>query len=89
MITNNNIVSISQMRKDTDMVMRKIDNSDQPIYLLSRSKIKAVMVHPDKFAEMQQIIEDYEDQKALMAISKTELATAEKWDDIKSELKKS
>jgi len=89
MITNNNIVSISQMRKDTDTVMRKIDNIDQPVYLFSRSKIKAVMIHPDKFAKMQEIIEDYEDQKALLAVGKTELAVAEKWDKIKTELKKS
>jgi PHD/YefM family antitoxin component YafN of YafNO toxin-antitoxin module len=89
MITNNNIVSISQMRKETDAVMRKIDSSDQPVYLFSRSKIKAVMINPDKFAEMQEIIEDYEDQKALMSIGKKELELAEDWEKIKTKLKNS
>ena len=88
MITNNNVVSISQMRKDTDMVMDKIDKLDIPIYLFSRSKIKAVLVNPEKYAEMEEMIEDYLDQKELLSIDKNEISQAEDWEKAKSSLEK-
>lgn len=86
MITNNNIVSISQMRKDTDMVMKKVDKMDLPIYLFSRSKIKAVLINPLKFAQMQEMIEDYLDGQELLAIGQDELEKAEDWQKVKTEL---
>lgn len=88
MITNENIVSISQMRKDTDLVMKKIDSLDSPIYLFSRSKIKAVLVNPVKYAEMQKMAEDFLDQQELMAINQDELNKAKDWQKTKSTISK-
>ena len=88
MITNENIVSISQMRKDTGMVMKKVDKMDFPVYLFSRSKIKAVLINPVKYAEMQEMIEDYLDGQELLAISQDELKNVEDWQSAKSKLLK-
>lgn len=86
MITNKNIVSISQMRKETEAVLKKIDQKDVPLYLFSRSKIKAVLLNPEKYAEMQEIIEDYYDQQELLSVTEKELRSAQDWDKVKSEL---
>lgn len=88
MITNKNIVSISQMRKETESVLNKVEKLDMPLYLFSRSKIKAVLLNPDKYAEMQEIIEDYSDQQELLSISKDELKSAKDWNKAKSDLLK-
>lgn len=88
MITNKNIVLISQIRKNAEMVMHKIDKSDQPLYLFSRSKIKAVMLNPEKFAQMQEMIENYLDQQTLLSVDKGEMAKAEDWNKVKIKSKK-
>lgn len=88
MITNKNIVSISQMRKETESVLDKVEKLDMPLYLFSHSKIKAVLLNPDKYAEMQKIVEDYFDQQELLSISNDELKSAEDWNKVKSNFSK-
>lgn len=87
MITNKNIVSISQMRKETESVLDKVDKLDMPLYLFSRSKIKAVLVNPEKYAEMQEIIDDYFDQKELLSVTDEELKSARDWSEVREEIK--
>lgn len=88
MITSSNIVSISQMRKDTESVMKKIAGTEHPLYLFSRSKIKAVIVNPEKFAEMQEMIEDYLDAQELLTVDNDELVKAEDWQKTKAKIGK-
>ncbi|PIT97408.1 hypothetical protein COT77_01485 [Candidatus Berkelbacteria bacterium CG10_big_fil_rev_8_21_14_0_10_41_12] len=86
MITKNNIIPISQIRKEAEKVLDKISRNDQPFYLFSRSQIKAVLVNPEKFAEMQEMVEDYLDQQELLKVTPDELKTAEEWTRAKSKL---
>ena len=88
MITNENVVSISQIRKETDAVLKKIDRFDRPYYLFSRSQIKAVLINPNEFAKMQQIVEDYLDQQELLKITGDELKTGRDFKKVKPEIVK-
>ena len=86
MITKDNIVSISQMRKETERILKKIDHTDRPLYLFSRSQIKAVLVNPEEFAKMQQMVEDYLDQQELLGVSADELKGGENWEKVKAQI---
>ena len=86
MLTNDDIVSISQMRKNTDEVLKKVSARDRPVYLFSRSKIKAILLDPVSFARMQKINENYLDQQELLSVDEDELAGALDWDKVKANL---
>jgi PHD/YefM family antitoxin component YafN of YafNO toxin-antitoxin module len=86
MITENNTASISQMRKETEMVLKKADHL--PVYLFSRSQIKAVLVNPGEFAKMQEMVENYLDQQELLGISADEMRKGDDWEKAKAQIKK-
>jgi PHD/YefM family antitoxin component YafN of YafNO toxin-antitoxin module len=86
MITKRNVVSISQMRKNADSVLEKVDTLNQPIYLFSRSQIKAVLLSPEKYAELQELTENFLDQQELLAVSAEELKKAETWEKAKAQV---
>jgi PHD/YefM family antitoxin component YafN of YafNO toxin-antitoxin module len=87
MITNDNIVSISQMRKETDEVLKKISAKGRPVYLFSRSRVKAVLLDPEHFAKMQEVNENYLDQQELLSVDEAEISGALDWDKVKAKLK--
>jgi len=88
MVTKDNVVSISQMRKDAAGVLGRVETVDGPLYLFSRSQIKAVLVSPEKFAEMEEMVEDYLDQRELLAVRDHELKKAVDWKKAKAKLLK-
>jgi len=86
MITDKNVISISQMRKETESVLDKVKNLGQPVYLFSRSQIKAVLLNPEEFAKMQELIENYHDQRELLGVTEDELKQAEDWNKVKAKV---
>ena len=85
MIKQDNIISISEMRTNTENVLKRLE-SRQAYYLFSRSKPKAVLLDFDYFADLQEMLEDHLDSQELLSIEDKEIDEATNWKTFKAKI---
>lgn len=61
MITNDNIKTITDMRQKALLILQYAQKSQEPIFILHRSKPKGVFLSFEKYQKMVELIEDYLD----------------------------
>jgi prevent-host-death family protein len=73
-------VSITDLKQNTAGVISRIKGSFDPILVLQRSEVAAVLLDPEKFKQMELLIErleDLEDTQALRDRAKEETVSSE------------
>lgn len=60
-----NIVSITDLKQNTKSVVDKVKSSGQPVIILQRSEVAAVLVDPNHYQYLEQALEDLEDLRAI------------------------
>lgn len=53
--------TVTDLRKNTVKVLDSVRSSDDPVFILQNSKISCVMLDYDRYQEITQMIEDYQD----------------------------
>lgn len=56
-----NTVSITDLKQNTADVVKKMKSSGQPVVVLQRSEVAAVLLDPDYYKILEQALEDLED----------------------------
>ena len=85
MIKQDNIISISEMRTNTENVLKRLE-SREAYYLFSRSKPKAVLLDFDYFADLQEMLEDQFDSHELLLVEDKEIDDATDWQIFKAKI---
>lgn len=60
-----NAVSISDLKQNTAKVIKRIKDKGKSVIILQRSKAAAVLVDPDYYNTLEQILEDSMDLKTI------------------------
>lgn len=56
-----NTVSITDLKQNTASIVKKAKSSGQPVVVLQRSEVAAVLLDPDYYKVLEQALEDLED----------------------------
>ena len=56
-----NTVSITDLKQNTASVVKKAKSSGQPVAVLQRSEVAAILLDPDYYKILEQALEDLED----------------------------
>ena len=56
-----NTVSITDLKQNTADVVKNMKSSGQPVVVLQRSEVAAVLLDPDYYKVLEQALEDLED----------------------------
>ena len=56
-----NTVSITDLKQNTASIVKRAKASGQPVVVLQRSEVAAVLVDPDYYKVLEQALEDLED----------------------------
>ena len=56
-----NTVSITDLKQNTASVVKKAKSSGQPVVVLQRSEVAAILLDPDYYKMLEQALEDLED----------------------------
>ncbi len=56
-----NTVSITDLKQNTASVVKKVKSSGQPVAVLQRSEVAAVLIDPDYYEILEGAVEDLED----------------------------
>jgi|GEM_PF-1975023 len=56
-----NTVSITDLKQKTADVVKKVKTSGQPVAVLQRSEVAAVLVDPDHYQVLEEALENLED----------------------------
>jgi prevent-host-death family protein len=67
--TNKNVKTITDMRENATELLKHIEKEGF-LYIFHRSKPKAVMLSVDEFTSLQEIVEDYFDQKEAQKLAR-------------------
>ena len=86
MITKENTLSVSTLRQNTAEVLRKIDQTEEPLYIFRRSEPAAVLLDIDHFNFLEGVLEDFLDSQELLSVSEKEIKKATPWKDFKKKL---
>lgn len=60
-----NTVSITDLKQNTASVIKKVKESGEPVVVLQRSEVAAVMVDPKYYQRLEQALEDIADLQAI------------------------
>ncbi|MEK7527402.1 MAG: type II toxin-antitoxin system Phd/YefM family antitoxin [Patescibacteria group bacterium] len=60
--TVNNTRNITDFRTNPDSILETVKKLDGPLYLFRGSVPKAIVLDPEKYNEMLEMIEDYQDE---------------------------
>lgn len=63
-----NTVSITVLKQNTSEVVKKVKSSGQPVVVIQRSEVAAVLIDPDHYKMFEEAIERLEDLEDLKAI---------------------
>lgn len=69
--TNKNVKTITDMRENALDLLKQIEKSEDPIYLFHHSKPKAVLLSLEEYIKLQEILEDYLEEKEAKKLAKT------------------
>ena len=61
MLSAKNVKTISDMRENARKLLREVNSSYGPLYILYRSKPEAVMLSLDEYQKLSDLAEDYLD----------------------------
>jgi len=64
----NDTISITDLKQNTAGVIARVKGSPDPILVLQRSEVAAVLVDPVRYREMEALIERLEDMEDIQAI---------------------
>ena len=60
-----NTVSITDLKQNTAKVVKKVKESGEPVMVLQRSEVAAVMVDPKYYQKLEQALEDLDDLQVI------------------------
>ena len=78
MLSTKNVKTISDMRENARKLLREVNSTYGPLYILYRSKPEAVMLSLDEYQKMADMCEDYLDGLHAQELEKLD-KSKEKW----------
>jgi len=61
MLDPKNVLSVTELKTNTAKVLERVSKTKEPIYIMSRSKPKAVLLDLEKYNHIEEALEDLED----------------------------
>jgi len=62
------MASISDLQRDYAALVKQVKKSGQPLLVLKKNKLEAVLMSPDTYKKIMEKIDKYEEKMALEAI---------------------
>lgn len=72
-----NIVSITDLKQNLAKVVRQVNKSGDPVYILQRSRAKAVILDADHYHILERALEDLSDLRDIEASKNEPTVSAE------------
>ncbi len=61
MLDPKNVLSVTELKRKTSKVLERVSKTKEPIYIMSRSKPKAVLLDLERYNHIEEALEDLED----------------------------
>ncbi|OGY26270.1 MAG: hypothetical protein A2Z24_02010 [Candidatus Woykebacteria bacterium RBG_16_44_10] len=61
MLDPKNVLSVTELKTKTSKVLEQVRKTKEPVYIMSRSKPKAVLIDLEKYNSLEEALEDLED----------------------------
>lgn len=61
MLDPKNVLSVTELKTNTAKVLERVSKTKEPIYIMSRSKPKAVLLDLERYNHIEEALEDLED----------------------------
>lgn len=61
MLDPKNVLSVTELKRKTSKVLEQVRKTKEPVYIMSRSKPKAVLIDLEKYNSLEEALEDLED----------------------------
>lgn len=56
-----NLISITDLRQDATNILDKVNSSQEPVFIIQHSELKAVILDPNQYQTLKDAAEDYLD----------------------------
>lgn len=64
MLDPKNVLSVTELKRETSKVLERVSKTKEPIYIMSRSKPKAAVINVKMLKKFEEALEDLEDIRA-------------------------